>query len=121
MSSEPDFEACLAGVGPVAIIRLLNEAVGLFIADGTNDDKLQVFTRGSSRLVITPNMNDGFISVWLRGEPRWRSDADFARFLAAALTCRARCDPGADYPHVDVRSDVFLDIEDGSETLVVWR
>ena len=121
MSDEPDLEAYLAGVEPTDIIRLLNEAAGPFVADGTNDDGLQVFACGNSKLVITPNMQDGFISVWLRGTPRWRSDVDFARFLAASLKCCARCDPGADFPQVDPRSDVFLDIEGQSEALIVWR
>ena len=121
MSDEPDLEAYLADVEPADIIRLLNEAAGPFVADGANDGELQVFSCGTSKLVITLNMQGGFISVWLRGKPRWRSDADFARFLAAALKCRALCDPGADYPQVDPHSDVFLDIKDGGERLIVWR
>ncbi|HEX5212015.1 MAG TPA: hypothetical protein VFW22_09805 [Pseudolabrys sp.] len=121
MNHEPDVEAYLTGIEPVDIIRLLNDTVGPFVADGATDDGLRVFTGGTSKLVITPNIQDGFVSVWLRGEPRWRSDVDFARFLAVALQCRARCDPGADYPQVDPRSDVFVDIKDGSETLIVWR
>jgi hypothetical protein len=121
LNREPDLEAYLAGVAPADIIRLLTDAVGPFVADGTNDGELQVFSCGNSKLVITPDMQDGFTSVWLRGEPRWRSDVDFARFLAAALKCQARCDPGADYPQVDPRSDVFLDIKDGGETLIIWR
>jgi hypothetical protein len=82
---------------------------------------LHVYTCGNSKLVITPNMQDGFVGVWLRGEPRWRSNVDFARFLAASLECRARCDPGADFPHFDPRSHVFLDIDGQCEAQIVWR
>lgn len=121
MSGESDLEVYLAGVAPVDIVRLLNEAGGPFVASGTNDDGLHVYICGNSKLIITSNTQDGFVSVWLRGEPRCRSDVDFARFFAASLKCRVRCDPGADFPHVDPRSDVFLDIDGQNETLVVWR
>ena len=60
MSGEPDLEVYLAGVAPVDIIRLLNEASGPFV--------LRVYTCGNSKPVITSNMQDGFVSVWLRGE-----------------------------------------------------
>jgi len=121
LSDKPDLEAYLAGVEPVDIIRLLNEEAGPFIADGTNDAGQQVLARDNLRIVITPDMQDGFVSVWLRGPSRWRSNVEFGRFLAGALKCRARCDPGADFPQVDPRSDVFLNIDGQSETLIVWR
>jgi hypothetical protein len=120
LSDAPDIEVYLAGVEPVDIIRLLNEAAGPFVADGTNVDGPQVFARDNITLVIAPDIKDGFVSVWLRGPLRWRSDVEFARFLAAALKCRARCEPGAAYPDVDPHSDVFVEIADGVETLVNW-
>jgi hypothetical protein len=110
LSGEPDLEVYLAGVAPVDIIRLLNEASGPFV--------LRVYTCGNSKPVITSNMQDGFVSVWLRGESRLAVRRRFCPVHRRTLKCRVRCDPGADFPHVDPRSDVFLDIDGQSETLI---
>lgn len=121
MSNTGDIEAYLAGADPATVVGLLGGEVGAFVtdADGENGG-VQLFVCGPVKLLITPNVQDGYIGVWLRGSSRWRSDVEFARFLSTRLGCRARCDPGAAYPDVDPRSDVFLDISDGNEKLVVW-
>jgi hypothetical protein len=95
LSGEPDLEVYLAGVAPVDIIRLLNEASGPFVAGGTNDDGLHVYTCGNSKPVITSNMQDGFVTVWLRCEPRLAVRRRFCPVHRRTLKCRVRCDLSA--------------------------
>lgn len=61
-----------------------------------------------------------YLSVDVYKSRLWPSDLAFGRFLAQALGCRVRCDPGDDFPGVNRHPYVFLEISGDSEQLVLW-
>ena len=74
-------------------------------------------------IVITPAIENGpFISIWFptAGTP-WRTDVECARQAAQQLRVTVRCDPGNEFPEVHPSSDVFLEIYNGTERLLVWE
>jgi hypothetical protein len=85
------------------------------------DPHQSVYARDGLKIVVNSNIQDGFTSVWVLGANCWKSNAEFARFLARTLRCRVRCDPGDAYPQVSPYADAFLEISDGRESIVAWR
>lgn len=71
-------------------------------------------------VVLTPNVDGGLMSVWFNTPCRpWDTDVECGRAAALALGCTVLCDPGQHYPEVDPLSDVFLEVADGSERLIL--
>ncbi len=87
------------------------------------DEKVEIYDSAFGPVSIAAGFGeDRLTSLYFTGQERpWDTDVEFARRLAADLGCRVVCDPGAAYPQVPGRSPVFLQIEDGRETLVAWR
>jgi hypothetical protein len=73
-------------------------------------------------VVLTPGLDGGFLSVWFN-TPRhpWDTDVECGQAAAVALGCVVRCDPGLYCPEVHPLSDVFLEIDGGTERLVEWE
>ena len=111
-----------------AFVRMPDEApliaalvldVGLLVPDSRNNSDLRIYECGRVALVVMPSEDD-FLSISLHGATRWNSDVDFARFVAGALDCQVRCDPGSEFPEVSPYSNIFLNLQKGKETLVAW-
>jgi len=69
--------------------------------------------------VVLGQSEDGFLSVWIRGSHVWPTSPALGRYLATALHCTVLCDPGREFPAVSPYSSVFLQLENGRESLVM--
>lgn len=116
-----DIEAYVLGVDPDALIQALNSQLGALYFDCDVDAKQKLYVSGDLKLLINSGIQDDFVSVWIRGNARWKTNVELARFLSERLGCLARCDPGSEYPNVSPHSDTFLEISNGKETLIEWQ
>ncbi len=101
------------------VTALLSSSIGPLSTDCASEQDPRIYTFESTTVVLGRS-EDGFLSVWIRGDCRWPNPSAFGRYLAAGLDCIDRCDPGREFPEVSPHSDVFLQIERGVESLVDW-
>lgn len=102
-----------------AVIAAVSGVVGVLTVDDVGVDSVSLYTSGDIVLVLRDGA-DGFVDVAVYGSDAWPSSIAFARFLAKALHCTVRCDPGDAFPQVSPYSSVFLEIEEDMERLVDW-
>ena len=102
-----------------AVVSALSMAIGGLVTDSSSDAGLRIYTLQDTSAVLTES-EDGFLSVWVRGTSGWPTSAALGRYLATALNCIVRCDPGREFPEVSPYSNIFLQIENGRESLVKW-
>ena len=72
---------------------------------------------------MTPGIEGGpFVGLAFNwGTTPWRTDADCAREIVAALGCVVRCTPGPDYPSASGYSTTWLEVDPNGERIVVWE
>ena len=104
-----DVAACVLGVEEGRAIALLSSKLGALVCEGENTDSFRIYAAGAVTVVVIPN--EGVLEIWVHHSRMWPSSPAFARFLAAGLGCTARCDPGAEAPHIDPHSDALLEID----------
>lgn len=114
-----DIEAYVQTTDLAAIVSVLSSPVGELAPDPADPPDFKSYSNGAVILIVQPS-EDGFLSVWLRGCNIWPSCAHLARYLSKQLACQARCDPGDEYPQVSPHSNIFLQVENGNESLVAW-
>lgn len=102
-----------------AVIAAVSGVVGVLTVDDVGVDSVSLYTSGDIVLVLRDGA-DGFLDVAVYGSDAWTSLIAFARFLAKALHCTVRCDPGDAFPQVSPYSSVFLQIDGNAECLVDW-
>lgn len=114
-----DLGAYVLGPNREQVLSLLSARIGAFVLEYASDDGTAMY--GCGDVVVTLSEGgDGFLSVYLVRCRLWPGDVAFARYLAQALDCVVRCDPGAEYPEVSPLAPVFLEIRGDGERLVVW-
>lgn len=113
-----DLGAYVLGPSREQVLALLSTRIGAFVLEYADEDTAMY---GGGEIVLTlSESNDGFLSVYLVRCRLWPDDVAFARYLAQALGCIVRCDPGAAYPEVSPHSPVFLELSGSEESLVTW-
>jgi hypothetical protein len=70
------------------------------------------------RLLLNKQIQDSYLSVWLKGSDHWKKYVELGRILSKYLNLPVRCDPGAEYPRVSPHLNIFLEISKGAEKLV---
>jgi hypothetical protein len=118
MKSE-DVEAYAKTSDIDAVVSLLSRSIGALRSSDSPEAGPRIYDAGSVSVVLWPR-EDGFLSVWVRGNTIWSSSPTLGRHLARELCCLVRCDPGDEFPDVSPYSNVFLEIEGGKESLVPW-
>lgn len=102
------------------VMAFLVSSIGPLSTDCASDQDPQIYAFESTTVVLGAS-EDGFLSVWIRGDLRWQTSLAFGRYLAAVLDGVVRCDPGREFPDVSTYSNIFLHIEGGVESLVNWE
>ena len=101
-----------------AVLALLLNRIGALTRIDDLSDELGIRTYACEGIIVVfQSLEDGFVSVWVRGPCPWPSSAALGRFLAAQLDCLVWCEPGEEYPEIPMYSSVFLEIEGGVERL----
>jgi hypothetical protein len=113
-----DLDAYVLGSSREQVLALLSARIGAFVPEYV-DEGTAMYGRGEIVLTLSESI-DGFLSVHLARCPLWPDDVAFARYLARALACVVRCDPGAAYPEVSPHSPVFLEVSGSGERLLTW-
>lgn len=114
-----DLGAYVLGPNREQVLSLLSARIGAFVLEYASDDGTAMYGCGDVVLTLSEG-GDGFLNVYLVRCRLWSDDVAFARYLAQALDCVVRCDPGAEYPEVSPLAPVFLEIRGDGESLVVW-
>lgn len=113
-----DLGAYVLGPSHEQVLALLSARIGAFVPEYADEDTAMY---GCGEIVLTLSESvDGFLSVYLARSRLWPDDVAFARYLAQALACVVRCDPGAAYPEISPYSPVFLEVSGSGESLVTW-
>ncbi|WP_156401294.1 hypothetical protein [Duganella sp. Root1480D1] len=116
---DTDLEAYLAGPDPDPAIEAIAAVLGSLTRVESGADYMAIYTSTNGALVVTPS-EDGYFSFYLRGCTLWNSDVEFGRFLSQTVSRKVRCDPTSTFPEINPYSDIFLEIENGSEAFVNW-
>ncbi|MGW8391381.1 hypothetical protein [Pseudoduganella sp. HUAS MS19] len=114
-----DLEVYVWGPTRDTVIAAIESVVGAFTAVDSIED-MRFYKAGEYVLTVQPSYGDS-TSYYLCGCDWWRTDVEFARFLAKEVGGKILCDPGATFPEISPYSDIFLAIENGKETLVEIR
>ena len=99
------------------VVSVLSRAIGALVIDCPADTDPMIL-KFQDTSVVLGRSEDGFLSVWVRGSHAWATSPALGRYLATALHCTVLCDPGCEFPEVSPYSSVFLQIENGRESLV---
>ena len=114
-----DVEAYVLSTDVQGIEALLSAALACEVSLKFEPDvPWHYWANDASRVVLQEAANH-FTSVYVIGEFPWQSEPEFARLLAAQLSCVVRCDPGAEYPLAGPCS--FLEINGDIEQLIEWQ
>lgn len=119
MNSTPDDIEVHAACNMEAVTGLLSSSIGPLSTDCASDQDPKIYAFESTTVVLGAS-EDGFLSIWIRGASKWPTSQAFGRYLAAALDCIVRCDPGDEFSELSPYSNVFLQIERGTESMVAW-
>jgi hypothetical protein len=114
-----EVEVYVKTVDRTAVISALSKYVGLLSLCGSPEGGVYIYQAEGVSAVLQPS-EDGFLSVWVRGNSDWSSCATLGRYLANELRSIVRCDPGGEFPEVSPYSNVFLEISGDGESLVPW-
>lgn len=114
-----DIEAFAKTSDRDAVLSLLATVIGPLERsdDLPEDDDLRVY-KPDGMIIVLQAMEDGLLSVWVRGASPWPSSPALGRFLAAQLHCLVLCCPETEYPEISPYAGVFLQIEGDVERLV---
>lgn len=115
-----DLSVYIASLQTELLLQVLSQKLGTFNFDD-NIDQTLIYKNDQTFLVIIPQLQSGFTSIWLKNASFWQSDVELAHYLATMLQTTTRCDPGSAYPEVSPYSDVFLEITGSEEKLVNWN
>jgi len=88
--------------------------------DSEIDEGHVLYTYGVAKVLINTGIQDGYMSIYLKGIVKWKSDIELARSIVNSLGVKVRCDPGSEYPDVSPYSDLFVEITRQGESLVEW-
>lgn len=114
-----DIEAYAKTRDHEALLALLATVIGPLERDDDLPEEygLRVYKPGAM-IIVLQAMDDGLLSVWVRGASPWPSSPALGRFLAARLHCLVRCCLDGEYPEISPYAGVFLQIEGDVESLV---
>ncbi len=98
MNDNTGIEAYVKSDDAKSVLKVLSAELGEFALDCEIDSGQCLYLSGDVKLLVNENIQDGYLSVWLRGTNHWKTDVQLARFLSRNLKLPVRCDPGADYP-----------------------
>ena len=115
-----DFEVYVKDGDVAEIVSVLKGEIADIFLDSIVEGNMHIYKDQNVTLIIKTGIDDGYTSVWLRGEARWPSSVEMGRFLSQVLAATVRCEPDGNYPNVDPYSDVMVEIKDGFENLVNW-
>ena len=113
MSTPEDIEIYIEGSETEQVISFLNKEIGTLSYDSEIYEGHVLYTYGDANVLINTGIQDGYISVYLKGIAKWKSDVD-------SLGVKVRCDPGSEYPNVSSYSDLFVEITQQGESLIEW-
>lgn len=120
MNDPEDLEIYIEGRETEQVISFLNKEIGTLSYDSEIDKGHVLYTYGDAKVLINTGIQDSYMSVYLKGIEKWKSDVEFARCIVDSLGVTVRCDPGNEYPNVSPYSDLFVEITQQGESLVEW-
>lgn len=102
------------------LLSLLDLSFGRLLAEVYGPDEPYTYSNGHSYVSIGGgDEHRAHLAVEVFKSRLWSSDLAFARYLAQALGCRVRCEPGDDFPGVNGHPYVCLEISGASEQLML--
>jgi hypothetical protein len=110
MSNSEDIEVYVKGDETTQIVSFLNEEIGALSYDCEIDEGHTLFTCNDAKILINTRIQDGYISIYIKGIEKWASDVELARSMVWALGVTVRCDPGSEFPEISPYSDTFIEI-----------
>ena len=114
-----DTEAYVQTSSVNAVASFLSASLGSLTAEPHPEADIYFFETENTTVVVQPS-EAGFLSVSVRGISPWHTCPALGRHLAQGLQCTVRCDPGTEFPAISPYSNIFLQIEGGSESFVSW-
>jgi hypothetical protein len=116
----PDIEIVVCDCPPARLAVWLSAVAGP-LGTATDAGGAAVYRTRLGPVVVQPGVGGpGSTSIWFSAtDLPWPSSAACARLASRALGCAVVCDPGADYPDVDPRSPVLLEVSAAGERLFV--
>ncbi|WP_444909965.1 hypothetical protein [Microbulbifer sp. TRSA005] len=120
MSKMEDIEVYVKGNETTQVVSFLNEEIGALSYDCEIDEGHTLFTCNKIAVLINTGIQDGYISVSIKGAEKWSSDVEFARRLVEVLGVTVRCDPGVEFPEISPYSDIFVEINEQGESFLEW-
>lgn len=116
-----DREVYVKGSDKEKIVSLLNKKLNILVFDSEISESYFLYLCDDIRVLINTQIQDDFISVFIKGTDEWSSDLQLARYFLSIPDVLIRCDPGIEYPHVSPYSNVFAEIDSEGERLVEWE
>jgi len=120
MSDPEDIEIYIEGSETEQVVSFLSNEIGILSYDSEIDERHVLYICGDAKVLINTGIQDGYMSIYLKGIKKWKSDIEFARCIVNSLGVKVRCDPGSEYSGVSPYSDLFVEITRQGEGLVEW-
>ena len=120
MSNPEDIEIYVKGSETKHIVSFLNREIGTLSFDSEIDEGHILYTCNDAKILINTEIQDGYVSVYVKGIEKWKSGVELARNIVSALGVIVRCDPGGEYPKVSPYSDTFIEVSLHGESFVEW-
>jgi hypothetical protein len=122
LESQPEIEIYLKECPMEKLIKWQTRLFGN-LEPAVEAGDAEVFQSRIGPIIVTPVIeNSEFISVWFNTpKSPWPTDVECGRQASIDLECVVRCDPGQHFPEVPAESDIFLEIENKVESLIIWE
>lgn len=121
MNNQSDREIYIKGLQKDEIVSVLNNELGTLNFNSEISEGSYLYLGEQMTVLINTRIQDGFISVFIKGVTKWSSDIELARIFALLSGVIVRCDPGMEYPEVSPYSNIFVEIEKETECLIEWE
>jgi hypothetical protein len=102
------------------VISFLKKEIGTLSYDSGIYEGHVLYTYGDAKVLINTGIQEGYMSGYLKGIVKWKTEVEFARCIVNSLGVKVRCDPRSAYPDVSPYSDLFVEVTRQGESLVEW-
>ena len=121
MNNQSDREIYVKGLQTEKIISVLSNEIGILNFNSEISENHYLYVGDQIKVLINTGIQDGFISVFIKGVSKWSSDIELGRSFALLPGAIVRCDPGMEYPEVSPYSNIFVEINAETENLIEWE